>query len=140
MSQGIKYNGDKRIKKMTNYQKYRGTCEEECRKIISINPNDFELIRGHYFCPILNTDNAHWWLINKNDDSIYDPTKNQFPSRGNGAYTEFNGFFECAQCGKRIAENNIIHVGGNYVVCSGKCRLALVGLYKIVNRKKIKKK
>jgi len=84
------------------------------------------LVRGHYYCPIWNSDEQHWWTTRK-DGTIYDPTKDQFPSRGNGIYTPFSGIVNCAECGKPMKEEDALF-DSRYAFCSGQCRLSFVGL------------
>lgn len=109
----------------TDYQKYRGKCkklsEAACRKDPTLT-----IKRGWYYCPIINKDEEHWWTV-REDGSIYDPSRKQFPSKGYGYYTEYEGFVECAECGKQIPENEIIHMS-RYYVCSDRCAMNLVGL------------
>jgi len=73
----------------TDYIKYRGKCLKMCKEAIELNP-ELRLVRGYYYCPIWNKKEAHWWTVEL-DGEIYDPTKDQFPSRGMGDYEEFNG-------------------------------------------------
>ena len=40
-------------------------------------------------------------------------------------YEEFDGFFECSNCGKRISEEDGT-INGNYIFCSGTCYYAFV--------------
>lgn len=84
------------------------------------------LVRGYYFEPTWNKDEPHWWT-KRIDGTIYDPSVKQFPSKGHGIYTEFDGYFTCEECGKSVKEEHC-HPMGNYVVCSTKCGLRLVGL------------
>lgn len=110
---------------ISDYQKYRGKCKEFCELEIKSNP-ELRLVRGHYFCPIWNRNEQHWWCVDKNGE-IIDPTSKQFPSNGYGTYEEFDGMCACEQCGKRIPEDEMI-LQGRYPVCSTKCALRLVGL------------
>jgi hypothetical protein len=79
----------------------RGKCKEMCEKLVRDNP-ELTMVRGFYWCPIWNKDEPHWWCKDK-QGNIVDPTVNQFPSKGVGYYTEFDGFITCEMCGKRIA-------------------------------------
>lgn len=86
------------------------------------------LVRGWYDCPFWGKQ-QHWWT-QRPDGTIYDLTKNQFPSRGIGEYIPVDeGGLElpCEECGKVIKEKDFI-VMGNYVVCSNLCAMRLVGL------------
>lgn len=111
--------------KLSNYEKYRGKCKEFAENAC-INDPSLTLIRGHYWCPIWNTNEPHWWTVKPNGE-IFDPTKAQFPSNGLGTYTPFNGIIECAQCGKPVDEENA-HINGNYGFCSTPCAMRFVGL------------
>lgn len=71
------------------YRLLAGKCESVCRAIAAAHP-EFRLVRGHYFCPVWNRDRAHWWL-EAEDGTVYDPTRDQFPSKGAGTYKEFDG-------------------------------------------------
>jgi len=84
------------------------------------------LVRGRYFCPIWNKDEHHWWCVDL-AGVIHDPTKDQFPSKGLGIYTEFDGFIECAECGKQVHEDEA-KFESNYAFCSTKCIMSFVGL------------
>lgn len=109
----------------SDYSKYRGKCKEMCEEAIRDNP-ELTIVRGHYFCPIWNSDEQHWWTV-RLDGSIYDPTAKQFPSKGAGIYTEFDGIVTCEECGKTLPEEQA-KFQGKYPVCSTKCGLRLVGL------------
>lgn len=111
---------------MTNdYLKYRGKCKEFCEQALKDDPS-LRLVRGFYYCPVWNKEEQHWWT-ERPDGTIFDPTKDQFGSRGTGTYREFDGTLPCAECGKIINELEIVHMG-NYQVCSSKCAMSLVGL------------
>lgn len=103
-----------------DYIKYRGKCREFCEKEFA-KDSTLKIVRGHYYCPIWNSNEQHWWL-KRSDGSIFDPTAKQFPSKGMGVYTEFDGWLFCEKCEKKIHENdkNIIFYS-RYVYCSGKC-------------------
>jgi hypothetical protein len=109
----------------SDYLKYRGKCKKFCLKAIQEDPT-LTLVRGHYYCPIWNTNEQHWWTT-KEDGTIYDPTKKQFASKGTGTYTEFSGMCSCETCGKEIKEKDAV-VMGNYACCSPRCAKILVGL------------
>jgi len=109
---------------MTDYEKYRGKCKEMSEELIAKDPS-LTLVRGHYTCPIWG-DQEHWWCT-KADGTIVDPTAKQFPSKGHGVYTPFNGVCICEECGKEVLEENAIMMG-RYPTCSGICAKRLVGL------------
>lgn len=110
----------------SNYLKFRGKCKEFCEQAVSEDPS-LTIVRGHYFCPLWNTDEPHWWCVQK-DGTIYDPTRLQFPSAGKGIYTSFNGMLECAECGKEFPETPNADIDGNYAFCSTPCHMRFVGL------------
>ena len=109
---------------MSNYLKYRGKCKEMSEEAIRIDPT-LTLVRGYYHCPIWGKQ-PHWWCM-KQDGTIYDPAKLQFPSGGLGEYEEFDGFVNCAECDKRIKLEDA-DVEGNYAFCSYHCHMRFVGL------------
>ena len=108
-----------------DYSLYRGKCKEFCEAAIKIDPT-LKLIRGHYYCPIWNSNEPHWWTVRENGE-IYDPTRKQFPSKGLGDYTKFNGIVECSQCGKTMNENEA-KFESNYCFCSSECYGRFVGI------------
>ena len=114
---------------MTDYQMFRGKCKELSEQA-ALNDSTLKLVRGHYYCPMWNKDEAHWWT-KRQDGTIYDPSKDQFPSKGMGIYKEFNGIVECAECGKDIEEKDINqeYAQGRYVCCSYNCFGKLVGVF-----------
>lgn len=107
----------------SDYIKYRGKCKEFSEALVASNPS-LKLIRGYYHCPVWGKQ-AHWWCVDQ-DGKVVDPTAKQFPSRGLGEYEEFDGFVECAECGKKIREEKAI-LTSNYAVCSDRCAMSLVG-------------
>lgn len=111
---------------MNNYQKYRGKCKQLSEEAIAKDPS-LTLIRGHYYCPIWNSKEAHWWTIDK-DGVINDPSKLQFPSAGLGEYIPFRGFIECANCSKEVEEGEA-SIDGSYGFCSGRCYGQFVGVF-----------
>lgn len=100
----------------SNYLQYRGKCKELCEQALQ-NNSDLTIVRGYYHDAFWGRQ-EHWWCVNK-DGSIYDPSKSQFPDQ-NGKHEEFNGIFNCEQCGKEITEEEG-QVYGNYIFCSGEC-------------------
>lgn len=110
---------------MTDYELYRGKCREMSEQAVKDDPS-LVLVRGHYFCPIWGTSEQHWWTV-RPDGSIYDPTSNQFPSKGFGIYTPFDGSCECSECGKLVLEEDA-HFEGRYAFCSYTCHGKFVGI------------
>lgn len=110
---------------MSDYLKYRGKCKEMAVELAD-SDSTLSLVRGHYFCPVWNSEEPHWWCT-KPDGTIVDPSANQFGSKGAGIYTPFNGKCKCSQCGKDIAEEDA-SFHGNYIFCSTSCNMRFVGL------------
>ena len=108
----------------SDYAKYRGKCKEFSEAAVAEDPT-LTLVRGYYYCPITGKQ-QHWWC-KRADGSIYDPTVKQFPSKGMGEYEEFDGWIECAMCGKSVHESEA-HFNGNYACCSYTCGRKLVGV------------
>ncbi len=111
----------------SDYELYRGKCRELSEAALAANPS-LTIIRGYYYCPIWNTEEQHWWTV-RPDGSIYDPSAKQFPSRGLGIYTPFNGIVECAECGKEVKEEEEASIEGRYAFCSHRCHGRFVGIY-----------
>jgi hypothetical protein len=109
-----------------SYRKYRGRCKEMSEAAIAADPT-LTLVRGHYFCPIWRSDEPHWWCVQP-DGAIVDPTREQFPSRGHGIYTPFDGVIPCSECGKEMTEDEA-DVDGNYAFCSHLCHGRFVGVF-----------
>lgn len=110
-----------------NYAKFRGKCKELSEAEIEKDPT-LTLVRGFYYCPFWG-EQQHWWC-QRQDGSIVDPTKLQFPSKGAGEYIaipENSLVLPCEECGVDVKEEDFI-VMGNYVVCSNSCAMRLVGL------------
>lgn len=114
----------------SNYSKYRGRCKELSEEACANDP-DLVLVRGHYFCPIWNRDNQHWWCVRKSTGEIFDPSCLQFPSAGAGIYEPFNNIVTCAECGKEVLEEEA-QFEGRYAFCSTRCRMRFVGLENFV--------
>lgn len=110
---------------MNNYLEFRGRCKELSEAACAADAS-LTMVRGHYFCPIWNRDEPHWWCV-RPDGTIHDPSKLQFPSRGLGIYQPFDGFVECAECGKEIHEDDA-QFESRYAFCSTKCHMRFVGL------------
>ena len=109
----------------TNYIKFRGKCKELSEAAVAENSN-LRLVRGHYFCPILNTNEPHWWTVDA-EGVVFDPSRLQFPSAGMGIYEEFDGVVYCVECGNEVEEDRAV-IEGNYACCSVRCMCSLVGL------------
>lgn len=110
----------------SDYQRYRGRCKELSEAACTADPT-LTLVRGHYYCPIWNSDEQHWWTV-RPDGTIYDPSRKQFPSQGLGIYTPFNGLVACAACGKAVPEEEA-GIEGRYAFCSHLCHGRFVGVY-----------
>jgi hypothetical protein len=110
----------------SNYLKFRGRCYELSLKAAEEDPS-LTLVRGHYYCPIWNTEEAHWWTTAP-DGTIVDPSKAQFPSNGLGIYTPFNGVISCSNCGKEVPEEEA-SFESNYAFCSNQCYGIFIGIY-----------
>ena len=109
----------------SNYIKFRGKCRQMSEALVQQDPS-LRLVRGHYWCPIWNRKEPHWWCV-KADGTIVDPTRLQFPSEGMGTYEEFNGVLHCAECGQAITEEEA-DIDGNYAFCSYTCHGRFVGV------------
>lgn len=110
----------------TNIYDLRGKCKELSEDAVRKDPS-LTLVRGYYYCPIWNREEQHWWTTRKNG-SIYDPTMAQFPSRGMGTYTPFDGQIACSECG-RIIEECDSEFDGRYAFCSTLCHGKFVGVF-----------
>lgn len=108
----------------TDYERYRGKCKQMSEELVAADPT-LRLVRGHYHCPIWG-EQPHWWCV-KEDDTIVDPTKDQFPSKGRGEYVEFDGKVSCSNCGKQGNEDEFDYES-NYAFCSAECHMRFVGL------------
>jgi len=107
-----------------DYIKYRGKCKQLAEDLVSVDPT-LKLVRGYYYCYSFGKQ-AHWWC-EKSDGTIVDPSARQFPSNGHGHYEPFDGFCECAECGRRIKEEEA-DIEGRYAFCSTRCHMQFVGL------------
>ena len=110
---------------MTDYRQYRGRCKELAEAACAADQT-LTLVRGHYFCPMWNTKEAHWWAV-KPDGTIVDPSAKQFPSSGMGIYEPFNGMVSCAERGKEVPEEDVV-IESNYAFCGTPCLMRFVGL------------
>ena len=109
----------------TDYIRLRGKCKELSEQACA-EDTTLTLVRGHYFCPIWNVDDPHWWCV-RMDGEVFDPSKDQFPSSGFGIYTPFDGIVTCEECGKDIDEKDA-KFESRYAFCSTSCLLRCVGL------------
>ncbi len=109
----------------SDYRRYRGRCKSMCEEAILADPT-LKLVRGHYYCPIWNCEEPHWWTL-RPDGTIFDPSTRQFPSNGLGIYTPFDGMVTCVECGKEMPEEDAVEAG-SYAVCSSRCYGSLVGV------------
>lgn len=109
---------------LSDYERFRGKCKELSEAACAADPS-LRLARGHYRDAIWG-EQEHWWCV-RPDGSIHDPTKDQFPTKGNGEYVEFDGWCSCAECGRAIREEDA-YMAGYYPCCSGSCAMRLVGL------------
>lgn len=110
---------------MNDYLKFRGKCKELSEAACSKDPS-LTLVRGHYYCPIWNVTEPHWWTV-RPDGSVFDPSAAQFPSKGIGEYIPFDGTITCEECGKKVPEKDAV-TDGNHAVCSSKCFGRMVGV------------
>lgn len=100
----------------------RGKCKEFAEKACADDPT-LTLVRGWYVDPIWGRE-EHWWT-KRADGTIFDPTAAQFPMGGVTAwYEEFTGVYPCQECGREVAEADL--VGGG--CCSGSCYGRMVGV------------
>jgi len=88
----------------------KGTCCEITKAMQVVFP-ELRRVRGHYHCWIWGK-REHWWLMN--GDEVIDPTKDQFPSRGEGTYVELpKGMPEptgmCPNCGEYCYNGEQVH-------------------------------
>lgn len=109
----------------SDYLEFRGKCKELSEAACATD-SSLRLVRGYYWCPIWKTHEQHWWC-EREDGTVVDPTAKQFPSKGAGTYTEFDGYFDCTECGKRVHEDDV-YVHGRYAFCSGPCCARFVGV------------
>lgn len=113
------------IDESSDYIRFRGQCKRLSEAAAAADPT-LRLVRGHYYCPIWNRREPHWWC-ERPDGTIHDPSSAQFPSRGLGFYEPFNGLVECAECNREVLEEVAV-INGNYGFCSNICAMRFVGL------------
>lgn len=106
---------------MSDYKKYRGMCKTLSEKECKNNPN-LKLVKGWYYCPIWNSEEQHYWCEDEKG-KIIDPSRLQFPSKGQGKYKKYDGVFPCSYCKTDIKESDIDDnlIQGKYIFCSGEC-------------------
>lgn len=107
----------------------RGACQQMSAQYVLDHPElILTIVRGHYICPLWGKQ-AHWWCVDQMG-KIHDPTVGQFPTHGRGAeYVPFDGFIECEECGKRVAEKDArIEGNGHHAFCCSTCFGIFVGV------------
>jgi hypothetical protein len=85
-----------------------GNCKEYSEKMAEVFP-ELKVVRGHYYCHTWG-ERGHFWLVDK-WGGIIDPTKAQFPSKGNGRYVPWNEGDEeptgkCLNCAEYVYNEN----------------------------------
>ena len=109
---------------LTDYEKYRGKCKELAETAVSQKP-ELILVRGFYHDAFWGKQ-QHWWTQYP-DGTVFDPSKDQFPTKGLGEYEPFDGLCECFECGKKVKEADA-KFESNHTFCSTRCLLKCVGL------------
>lgn len=102
---------------VSDYTKYRGKCRQMSEELVK-QDKSLRLVRGYYLCPAWG-EQPHWWCV-REDGTIVDPTRKQFPSKGGGTYHEFDGRHACEYCGELVTEEDG-HFNGHHIYCSGDC-------------------
>ncbi|MFN8758830.1 MAG: hypothetical protein ACK5XA_08480 [Tagaea sp.] len=110
---------------MSDYLTFRGQCKPLAEAAVAADPT-LTLVRGHYYCPLWNREEQHWWTVRR-DGSIYDPSRRQFPSAGMGDYTPFNGIVACSNCGTEKPEA-AMNFESRYAFCCYACHGQFVGV------------
>ena len=109
----------------SDYSKYRGKCKEMSEALCAERP-ELTLVRGWFDC-VFNGRQPHWWTTTP-EGEIIDPTVKQFEGGGVcGEYIPCDGFFECANCGKKVAEEEA-RTEGSYAYCSYNCHGQFIGV------------
>ena len=116
------------IEKASDYSRFRGRCKDLVDEAVSKDPT-LTAVRGHYFCPLWNREDQHWWAV-RPDGTILDPSVCQFPSKGFGIYTPFDGMVTCSECGKTMEEDDAAKISGKYAFCTEVCYGRFVGVLK----------
>ena len=85
-----------------------GQCAEVTLELAQ-KDSSLTRVRGHYICPVWGR-RGHWWLKTK-EGKVFDPTAEQFPSKGGGEYIEWiEGAEEptgiCMGCGTEVFRGN----------------------------------
>jgi hypothetical protein len=86
-----------------------GTCREVTKQMAKEFP-ELRRVRGHYYCWVWG-EQAHWWLMDL-DNRLLDPTADQFPSKGQGRYEEWEGpepTGKCLECGEYCYNGEQVH-------------------------------
>jgi len=108
--------------------KYRGKCKEMAENA-ALNNESLKVVRGWYYEPMWSKEEQHWWCINKTDNTIVDPSRFQFPTKGiKEFYREFDGKINCYICDKECLEKSMIFQG-SYAVCNPQCCRELLGVH-----------
>ena len=87
-----------------------GECHKYCKEMKEVFP-ELEIKKGFYY-DFQWGERMHGWLVDP-EGNIVDPTKNQYPSRGNGKYVELKeeelptGM--CPNCGELIFDGKYTH-------------------------------
>lgn len=111
---------------LEGYFKYRGKCKQFCEEAIKADPT-LTLVRGHYYEPLWGTNEQHWWT-KRQDGTIFDPTREQFPSGGiPELYEEFDGNVACDECGTVKPEAEM-RFDSRYAFCSDLCHGRFIGM------------
>lgn len=78
-----------------------GKCKEACEEMVLEFPH-LRMQHGFYHDSLWGL-RPHWWLVDT-DDSVVDPTRFQFPTRGGGEYRplklEQEPIGKCLYCGE----------------------------------------
>lgn len=95
-----------------------GKCREVTEQMAAAFP-ELRRVRGHYYCASWG-EREHWWLVDA-EGEVVDPTAAQFPTRGAGAYVEWEKDRKeptgmCPNCGEYCYD-------GHYF-CSERCGIS----------------
>jgi hypothetical protein len=85
-----------------------GYCAEVTEQMAKSFP-ELRRVRGHYYCTVWG-ERGHWWLVDE-EGNVVDPTADQFPSKGNGVYVEWDDSLPepsgmCPNCGDYCYDGN----------------------------------
>lgn len=75
---------------MSDYMKFRGQCKKLSEAAVAADPT-LTLVRGHYFCPIWNTEEQHWWTVRPDGTSRWATNEVQSNNRGCVVRLTFDG-------------------------------------------------